>query len=127
MDEQTVCNRTNYCTNPMQRAFCSTFGQRNIDHNCTNHIYNGGGEGVEVKIEGADNYLYLNVHSVKPDKPRPVMVWIYGRGFCSGEATREQYASDYFMRKDVISVTTSIGRFNCPKRSPHGKYAPSYS
>ncbi|XP_049313633.1 putative inactive carboxylesterase 4 [Bactrocera dorsalis] len=82
-----------------------TFGQRDIDHNFTNHIYIGKRGGVEVQIEGGENYLYLNVYRVKPDKPRPVMVWIYGGGFCSGEAARERYASDYFMRKDVIVVT----------------------
>lgn len=35
------------------------------------------------------------------------MVWIYGGGFQGGEASREIYAPDYFMQKDVILVTVA--------------------
>lgn len=50
------------------------------------------------------------------DKPLPVMVWIYGGGFSTGEATKKLYSPDYFMHKDVIVVTfnyrlCSLGKY----------------
>lgn len=35
------------------------------------------------------------------------MVFIFGGGFQIGEASREVYAPDYFMQKDVVLVTIS--------------------
>lgn len=40
-----------------------------------------------------------------PEKPRAVMVYIYGGGFIMGEANREWYGPEYFMKKDVILIT----------------------
>ncbi|KAH8264000.1 hypothetical protein KR038_000471, partial [Drosophila bunnanda] len=59
------------------------------------------------KVEGSEDCLYLNVYTnnVKPDKPRPVLVWIHGGGFIIGEANREWYGPDYFMKEDVVLVT----------------------
>lgn len=59
------------------------------------------------KVEGSEDCLYLNVYTnnVKPDKARPVMVWIHGGGFIIGEANREWYGPDYFMKEDVVLVT----------------------
>lgn len=41
------------------------------------------------------------------------MVWIYGGGFQTGEATRERYSPDFFMSKDVVLVTIAyrLGAF----------------
>ncbi|EDW81355.1 uncharacterized protein Dwil_GK11069 [Drosophila willistoni] len=58
-------------------------------------------------VEGSEDCLYLNVYAktLKSEKPLPVMVWIYGGGFQCGEATRDLYSPDYFMKHDVILVT----------------------
>ncbi|XP_020714307.1 esterase B1 isoform X2 [Ceratitis capitata] len=56
---------------------------------------------------GTEDCLYLNVYAkqLKSDQPLPVMVWIYGGGFTIGEASRDIYAPDYFMERDVVLVT----------------------
>lgn len=56
--------------------------------------------------DGSEDCLFLNVYSknLKPDKPLPVMVWIYGGGFQFGEASRDLYSPDYFMKEDVIMI-----------------------
>lgn len=35
------------------------------------------------------------------------MVWIYGGGFRFGEASRDVYAPDYFMERDIVLVTVN--------------------
>lgn len=45
------------------------------------------------------------------------MVFIYGGGYLNGEATRDLYSPDYFMREDVILVNfnyrvSALGDFN---------------
>ncbi|XP_033244802.1 uncharacterized protein LOC108153856 [Drosophila miranda] len=58
-------------------------------------------------VEGSEDCLYLNVYAKKLDteQPLPVLVWIYGGGFQIGEASRDFYSPDYFMKQDVILVT----------------------
>ncbi|ALC45330.1 alpha-Est8 [Drosophila busckii] len=61
------------------------------------------------RVEGSENCLYLNVYAkkMKTEKPLPVMVWIYGGGFQKGEASRDLYSPDYFMKQQVVLVTIS--------------------
>lgn len=65
--------------------------------------------------EGSEDCLYLNVYTknLTPNKPLPVMVWIYGGGFQFGEASRDLYSPDYLLREDVvvISITYRLGPF----------------
>ncbi|KAH8243626.1 hypothetical protein KR032_009036, partial [Drosophila birchii] len=63
-------------------------------------------------VEGSEDCLYLNVYSkrLKSDKPLPVIVWIYGGGFQIGEAGRDLYSPDYFMKQDVVVVTFNYRR-----------------
>ncbi|XP_030374228.1 uncharacterized protein LOC115623824 [Scaptodrosophila lebanonensis] len=61
-------------------------------------------------MEGSEDCLYLNVYAKKLKEgssttPLPVIVWIYGGGFQIGEATRDFYSPDYFMKHDVVLVT----------------------
>ncbi|EDV93360.1 esterase B1 [Drosophila grimshawi] len=58
-------------------------------------------------IEGSENCLYLNVYAkrMQTEKPLPVIVWIYGGGFQKGEASRDIYSPDYFMKQPVVMVT----------------------
>uniref|UniRef100_W8BA71 carboxylesterase n=1 Tax=Ceratitis capitata TaxID=7213 RepID=W8BA71_CERCA len=58
-------------------------------------------------IEGSEDCLYLNVYTkrLKSEQPLPVMVFIYGGSFRSGEARRESYGPDYFMHDDIVLVT----------------------
>ncbi|XP_062123471.1 esterase B1-like [Drosophila sulfurigaster albostrigata] len=59
------------------------------------------------KVDGAEDCLYLNVYTnnLNSAKPRPVMIWIHGGGFLTGEATREWYGPDYLIKEDVVLVT----------------------
>ncbi|ALC45325.1 alpha-Est7 [Drosophila busckii] len=62
---------------------------------------------VYDKVEGSEDCLYLNVYTnhLNPAKPRPVLVWIHGGGFIIGEANRDWYGPDYFIKEDVVLVT----------------------
>ncbi|XP_037939280.1 esterase B1-like [Teleopsis dalmanni] len=75
---------------------CTHFGESPFQHSV-----------IDRSVVGAEDCLFLNVYTnnIKPSKPRPVMVWIYGGGFRLGEASRDWYAPDYFMKKDVVLVT----------------------
>ncbi|KAI8129145.1 Esterase B1 [Lucilia cuprina] len=59
------------------------------------------------EIMGSEDCLYLNVYAKKLDteKPLPVMVWIYGGGFATGEGAKNLYSPDYFMKEDIVLVT----------------------
>ncbi|XP_011192601.1 esterase B1 [Zeugodacus cucurbitae] len=59
------------------------------------------------RVEGSEDCLYLNVYTktLQSEKPLPVLVFIHGGGFYSGEATRKLYAPDYFMSEQVVLVT----------------------
>lgn len=74
---------------------CSEVKTKPVQHNLVLRIY-----------EGAEDCLLLNVYSrnLKPDKPLPVLVWIYGGGFQVGEASRDLYAPDYLMKKEVVLI-----------------------
>lgn len=58
-------------------------------------------------VQGSEDCLYLNVFTknLKPDKPLPVLVWIYGGAFQLGEASRDIYSPDYIMQENVMLVT----------------------
>ncbi|XP_017119545.1 esterase B1 [Drosophila elegans] len=58
-------------------------------------------------VEGSEDCLHLNVYvkTLKSEKPLPVIVWIYGGGFQKGEASRDIYSPDYFMKQPVVFVS----------------------
>lgn len=60
-------------------------------------------------MQGNEDCLYLNVFTkdVNPDKPFPVLVWIFGGAFQLGEASRDVYSPDYIMQENVMLVTIS--------------------
>ncbi|XP_050340071.1 esterase B1 [Bactrocera neohumeralis] len=60
-------------------------------------------------IEGNEDCLYLNIFTKKPrsTKPLPVLVYLIGGAFTTGDASRNSWGPDYFMMKDVILI--SIG------------------
>lgn len=74
---------------------CSEVKNKPVQNNLVLRIY-----------EGSEDCLHLNVYSrnLKPDKPLPVLVWIYGGAFQVGEASRDIYAPDYFMKKEVVLI-----------------------
>jgi para-nitrobenzyl esterase len=58
------------------------------------------GEPTEAMSEDC---LYLDIWSLKSDKKkRPVMVWIYGGGFCSGNSSQSWYDGDMFARNGNV-------------------------
>ncbi|KAJ8680687.1 hypothetical protein QAD02_016474 [Eretmocerus hayati] len=59
------------------------------------------------KFEGSDDCLYLNIYvnSMDASKCRPVMVWIHGGGFVSGDGNDGLYSPDYLMQKNIVLVT----------------------
>ncbi|XP_055905524.1 esterase B1-like [Eupeodes corollae] len=60
-------------------------------------------------VDGSEDCLYLNVYVKKllSENPLPVMVCIYGGAFQVGEASRDVYSPDYFMREDIVLVMVS--------------------
>jgi len=69
-------------------------------------------------VEGSEDCLHLNVYAktLKSEKPLPVIVWIYGGGFQKGEASRDVYSPDYFMKQPVVLVSinyrlAALGKF----------------
>ncbi|XP_002070356.3 esterase B1 isoform X2 [Drosophila willistoni] len=60
-------------------------------------------------VQGSEDCLYLNVYTreLHPQKPLPVLVWIYGGGFQMGEASRDLYSPDYFMMEHVVLISIS--------------------
>ncbi|XP_046628117.1 juvenile hormone esterase-like [Neodiprion virginianus] len=64
------------------------------------------------EIVGDENCLYLNVYTPQLSRNAtspllPVMVFIYGGGFDSGNADSSKYGPEYLLDKDVILVTIS--------------------
>ncbi|XP_040161093.1 esterase B1-like [Anopheles arabiensis] len=59
------------------------------------------------KIVGSEDSLKLNIFSktIKPTKPLPVMVYIYGGGFVEGTSGTELYGPDYLIEKNIVLVT----------------------
>ncbi|CAD6996039.1 unnamed protein product [Ceratitis capitata] len=50
-------------------------------------------------------FIEEELYHLKSEQPLPVMVFIYGGSFRSGEARRESYGPDYFMHDDIVLVT----------------------
>ncbi|KAL7727114.1 hypothetical protein ACLKA6_017387 [Drosophila palustris] len=61
------------------------------------------------ELEGSEDCLYLNiaVKRLRSEKPLPVMVYVHGGGFKTGDASRRAWSPDYLMREEVIYI--SIG------------------
>ncbi|XP_061395058.1 uncharacterized protein LOC133330663 [Musca vetustissima] len=59
------------------------------------------------EIEGSEDCLYLNVYAkrLNAKEKLPVLVYIYGGAFNTGNCTKSKYGPDYFMQEDVILVT----------------------
>ncbi|XP_037812855.1 esterase B1 [Lucilia sericata] len=62
---------------------------------------------IMKQVQGREDCLYLNVYTkrLKPTRPMPVLVWVYGGGFQMGEASRDLYSPDYIMMENVVLVT----------------------
>ncbi|XP_053662699.1 esterase B1-like [Anopheles marshallii] len=59
------------------------------------------------QIVGSEDSLKLNIFTktIKPTKPLPVMVYIYGGGFVEGTSGTELYGPDYLVEKDIVLIT----------------------
>jgi len=57
--------------------------------------------------DGQENGNSINVYtkSLKPEKLRPVMIFIHGGAFSRGSSRTDLYGPDYLLEKDVILVT----------------------
>ncbi len=57
----------------------------------------------------SENCLYLNIWTTakRPEKLRPVMVWIYGGGFTSGAGSVEIYDGSALAQKGVVVVNAN--------------------
>lgn len=70
---------------------------------------------VTQRTTGNENCLHLSVYTrdVKPDKLRPVMVWIHGGAFLLGSNSKDFYNPEYLLRKDVvvIAINYRLGAF----------------
>ena len=63
---------------------------------------------IDGSTEGSENCLQLNVYVPKRESKTqgklPVMVWIHGGGFMTGDSTEELYGPGALLDKDVILV-----------------------
>ena len=61
------------------------------------------------KMQPSENCLYLNIWTTakRPEKLRPVMVWIYGGGFTSGAGSVEIYDGAALAQKGVVVVNAN--------------------
>lgn len=70
---------------------------------------------VSHKTTGNENCLHLSVYTtdIKPDKLKPVMVWIHGGAFILGSNSKDYYNPEYLLRKDVVVITVNyrLGAF----------------
>lgn len=59
------------------------------------------------KYYGNEDCLFLNVYvpNRNHSQPLPVMLWIHGGGFISGDGSPNIYGPEYFLRKKMIVVT----------------------
>nr|AID61333.1 esterase [Calliphora stygia] len=59
------------------------------------------------EVQGSEDCLYLNVYAknLNSSTRLPVMVYLHGGGFNTGDATRLSWGPDYFMMKDVVFIT----------------------
>ena len=57
--------------------------------------------------------INIGLPQLRSDKPLPVMVYIHGGGFKTGDASRRAWSPDYLMREDVvyISIGYRLGAF----------------
>ncbi|KAH8243622.1 hypothetical protein KR032_009033 [Drosophila birchii] len=80
---QGVLNCTTYRSKPLQRNMLLGF------------------------VEGSEDCLHINIYvkTLISEKKLPVIVWIYGGGFQKGEASRDIYSPDYFMKQPVVFIT----------------------
>nr|AAF14517.1 alpha E7 esterase [Haematobia irritans irritans] len=62
---------------------------------------------ISGNSSGSEDCLYLNVYTnnLNTDTKRPVLVFFHGGGFICGEANRNYYGADYFIKKDVVFIT----------------------
>ena len=62
------------------------------------------------KVVGSEDCLHLNIYtnSLETEKPRPVLVYIFGGGFSSGSSSTDIYGPDFLLLADVIIVTFSF-------------------
>lgn len=67
------------------------------------------------KVTGAENCLHLSIYTrdIKPEKLKPVMLWIHGGAYIFGSNTKDFYNPEFLLRNDVIVVTVNyrLGAF----------------
>ncbi|KAK4881475.1 hypothetical protein RN001_004794 [Aquatica leii] len=60
-----------------------------------------------VPVTGSEDCLYINVYvpMIENTSKLPVMVWIYGGAFISGNSSYSLYGPDYFLNENVLFVS----------------------
>lgn len=56
---------------------------------------------------GSENCLHLSVftHDIKPDKLKPVIVWIHGGVFLFGSNSKDFFNPEFLLRHDIVLVS----------------------
>lgn len=67
------------------------------------------------KLTGQEDCLHLSVFTrdIKPEKLKPVMVWIHGGAYVCGSNTKDFFNPEFLLRNDVVVVTVNyrLGAF----------------
>ncbi|CAH0546940.1 unnamed protein product [Brassicogethes aeneus] len=59
---------------------------------------------IQYNDDGSEDCLYLNIYTPNLTQNLPVMVWIYGGAFVSGDGSKELYNPEYLLEEDVVVV-----------------------
>lgn len=59
------------------------------------------------KTIGSEDCLHLSVFTrdIKPEKLKPVMVWIHGGAFMLGSNSKDFYNPEFLLRNDVVIIS----------------------
>lgn len=79
-----------------------------------------------TKFTGTEDCLHLSVYTknLKPEKLKPVMIWIHGGGYVCGSNSKDFFNPEFLLRNDVVvaCVNYRLGAFGMSKYNRSFKF-----